>query len=175
MKIFYFLSSSLFFITTCNAQDICFSQGSCEDGYHLNITLTETYIGCQEACISNEGCNYFTHEQTGGLCEFLSNCTQVNSTLCPTCYTGERDCPQVICSHAGMCQGNLVREYYTDTEQDCLEKCLNYFDCLWYSYYESVGYCVLTSDCNPTSSPNSVFGQKECYGIIDPRKYLLNF
>ncbi len=145
------------------AQEVCHVQGRCEEGYILNNTLADTYYDCQDACNSTDNCNFFTHEQTGDLCQLLSNCSQVISSLCSTCYTGEKDCPKVICSQVGLCQGELVTDLYTDTEDECLEKCVNEDDCDWYTYYESVRFCQLTSTCDPVSSASSVFGQRECY------------
>lgn len=145
------------------AQDVCHIQGSCQEGYNLNFTSTDTYLDCQEVCQNYDGCNYFTHEQTGDLCQLLSNCTEVVSSLCPTCYTGEPDCQQVICSQPGTCQGEMVGEYYTDNEKQCLEKCQDLVDCSWYTYSESFRFCLLTSDCDPEVSSISVYGQRECY------------
>ena len=148
----YILFLNLFFIG-CLAQDSCHIQGRC---YNLNITMTDTYFDCQDACLTYDNCNYFTHEQTGDLCQLWSNCTNILSSLCPTCYTGEKYCPQVICDQHGMCQGEVVGESYTQTLQECLDKCVNQDGCNWYSYSDSVNLCLLTSNCDPNTAEGSV-------------------
>ncbi len=151
------LSSSI------HAQGICYAKGRCEDGYQLVITTTPTYFDCQDACLSNFECNVFTHDQTTDHCELLQDCSRVDPLLCSTCYTGEPDCPKQICSQPGMCQGQPVGEMNSDSEDECLEKCFDNVDCNWYSYDNILEFCLLTSDCDPISSSNFMFGQRECY------------
>ncbi len=145
-------------------QDICNVQGECLDSYQIDHSITDTYLNCQKDCQSTTNCNYFTFYEPDNFCKLLYNCTNIDLMECPECYTGQKDCPEYVCSQPGECEGNFVDDTFLNTEQECLEYCFNDPECQWYSFDTIVGYCLLTSNCNPrnTSTPQ-VYGQRECY------------
>lgn len=152
------------FVTLCIGQDlICHEEGNCEDGYELGVTFTDTYLECQEQCQLLPDCNYFTHEETSSICELLANCTEVSPSACPTCYTGERNCSKYVCSQAGECQGVIVGQHLVDYEEECLEKCYENEDCIWYSFQYDIEHCMLTANCVPQESDKTFIGQRGCY------------
>ena len=122
----------------------------------------DSYYNCQSQCQGTDDCNYFTYYDPNNICVLQYNCTEIDTSNCPQCFTGERDCP--VCSIPGECQGNLVGQTVSDTEEDCQRECFNDPDCLWYTYDFVLSYCLLTSDCFPRNSTSQkTYGQKNCY------------
>ncbi len=92
----------------------------------------------------------------------LSECSNVNASLCLECYTGQKDCS--VCDQPGECQGNVVDDFAVPSVDECKEECFNNENCFWYTYDVTLSYCLLTTNCQPkNSSVSKVFGQKSCY------------
>ncbi len=144
------------------SQDVCNVQGECRDGYHIDHSGASSYLECQSACLNTNECNYFTFNEPNDFCLLLYNCTGIDDTNCPDCFTGQKDCQ--ICEQPGECEGNIIDNSFTPTVEDCEKQCFNNVDCNWYTYGLTFEYCLLTSDCTPKNSSNAnVFGQKFCY------------
>ena len=148
--------------STGYGQDVCFVQGYCQEGVILDHLEALNYFECQIACQDNGNCSYFTFYEPSNLCNLLYNCSDIDTTGCSDCFTGQRDCP--ICTIPGECVGTISGYVFVPTEEDCQMECFNNDECQWYTFDPSFDYCVLTSNCIPTNtSTESIFGQKNCY------------
>lgn len=80
-------------------------------GLCLGTTLTSSSqvdkAGCVELCQVTTGCEYYSYDNSDGYCGIYSNCPIVDPT-CLTCTSGENECPPVLCSVPGGCEGFLV-------------------------------------------------------------------
>ena len=145
-----------------SGQDICHVQGICQNGYHLGNIVSNSYTDCQLECQNTLDCNYFTYNDPNNICVLQYNCTEIDSSNCLECFTGQRGC--LVCSQSGQCQGNLVGQAISETEEDCQEACFNDDDCLWYTFDFQASLCLLTSDCVPVNSSSlKVYGEKNCF------------
>ena len=53
------------------------------------------------------------------------------------------------CNLTGECiDSDVVAEYYTDTEKDCLKACKETTNCAWFTFVESADFCSLFSECH---------------------------
>ncbi len=150
-----------------NGQDVCHVQGECQEGYQLQSLGASSYFDCQSKCQDTDDCNYFTFYDSNDFCKLLYNCTSVDASLCPQCFTGEKDCETSICSQPGECQGSFVADLFVLDEENCQKECFENNECLWYSFDVDFDYCLLTKDCSPINSTSKVFGQKSCYDDIN--------
>ena len=144
-------------------QTICHQPGLCQSSYLIGGGTTQTYLECQVLCLDNPDCNYFSHLETNQFCELNFNCSNVDPGLCSDCFTGERDCPTQICSQPGYCQGNIVLQTISESEESCQQLCGFENECQWYTYNEQSNTCILTSNCSPQDVANTVYGQKSCF------------
>jgi len=114
---------------------VCSFQGECtmlEDnaiGSYLNIP---DEISCQDICIEETGCNYYTYFSDGyqlqHLCLTFSTCEEIDET-CQGCVTGPKQCQ--ICSFEDMVNGQC-------------KGCSGLGD--QWTYYEDSCYKVLTGE-----------------------------
>ncbi len=143
-------------------QDICAMPGECGQSVQINVLPSFSYIDCEFQCQGSPNCIYFTYYQPASLCKLLSECSDVNTSQCSECYTGQRDCP--VCDQQGECVGNVVGDDVGGTIDDCQADCYYDNECVWYTYDSDLTYCLLTSDCIPRDSlPSKSFGQKACH------------
>ena len=57
------------------------------------------------------------------------------------------------CNLTGECiDSDVVAEYYTDTEKDCLKACKETTNCAWFTFVESADFCFLFSECKKLSN-----------------------
>jgi hypothetical protein len=49
-------------------------------------------FACLEFCQSITECGWFTFSQDTNYCELFTNCTYLDSKICPKCLSGERNC-----------------------------------------------------------------------------------
>ena len=143
-------------------QDVCYVQGECQEGIQIDFQETNSYTQCQSLCQDNPNCNYFTYYEPTRICKLLYNCSDIDATDCPECFTSQRDC--LICNQPGQCVGRFVDDILTSSNEDCQKACYDNPDCEWYTFSSDLQYCQLTSDCLPKNTTNiNVFGQKNCY------------
>ena len=157
----YYFSFFLFLILAFG-QDACYVQGICKDSFTIDHLDAPSYLQCQSSCQQTNDCNYFTFKQSDDFCILYYNCTNIDATECPDCYTSQKDC--LVCQQPGECQGNVLDYAFTQTVKDCEKECFDNSQCEWYTYELSHEYCFLTTGCIPrNSSSTNVFGQKNCY------------
>ena len=96
LKMKLMLTILTFLFTVVFAQDSCYIEGQCQDGLELDSKAAFSYYQCLEQCQNDVDCNFFTYDSDDNLCYLLANCTQINTTTCPNCYSGEKDCPNEV-------------------------------------------------------------------------------
>ena len=74
----------------CGGVDQCEITGRCV-GKLVDVSYTETPQSCSSICQSIPGCLWYTHDSSTKGCYSLKDCIPVFD--CPTCISGEVNCP----------------------------------------------------------------------------------
>lgn len=69
---------------------VCNEPGSCEGGYYLTAVPAFSYVNCQEQCASTTDCNWFTFFELTGICNLHYNCSEIDTSVCQSCFTGTK-------------------------------------------------------------------------------------
>ncbi len=83
---------------TCNAD------GQCINSTLLKILTASNSTECLDDCKDYDGCNWFSYQPQGKLCELFANCNEISVDDCLDCVTGEVTCDDLQCNIPGQCQ-----------------------------------------------------------------------
>ena len=75
----------------CDVQN-CGIPGQCID-IVVGVEQVSDENQCIVACQQNPLCEFWTYNSDGGVCGLFEDCKSLDTIGCPTCVSGERNCP----------------------------------------------------------------------------------
>ena len=85
--------------------------------HEIRYEALMNFYRCHNKCFHTPSCNWFTSFGEGGICNLYETCAFINEDTCPTCVSGEVECP--ICGLEGICQGAEIHYEVVDSEMAC--------------------------------------------------------
>ena len=82
------------------------------------------------------------------------------------CQSGQSECTELQCDKMGRCLGALAGVHKVESPVDCIKKCQETPNCLWYTYDGEMSLCTLTNDC--------LMLDKNCRGCMVSEKQCIN-
>jgi hypothetical protein len=157
-------------IATVRAASVdCHVSGACvEESTAIANSNQHKEDDCIKFCRETEGCKWYTFNKEDGNCEAFETCKKIANKDCPTCLSGQVECPlKSECNINGKCEGTVFNIGHANNSRACHKECKHESECHWYTYAEDIcvllkTYDELNEDCN-----NCVCGKKECH-LVDP-------
>ena len=144
--------------------------GECTGSTFIKVTKEADAAACLNFCKGQPGCQYFTfYENEGGCFSFLS-CTNLSTEGCTDCISGDVECEDQQCDLQGLCDGALVKFDSTANKDLCILECQSIPECLWWSYNNDNGFCIMSADCLYLDSTytNTQAGERACEASPPP-------
>ncbi len=99
----------LFFYPRQPTELQCFVKGECQEGKYLGSSISTNADDCHNYCHQLKDCKWFTYRPSSKVCQAFSKCSQLNSSVCQDCISGEVYCKITRqCGTQGMCKGSLL-------------------------------------------------------------------
>merc|ERR1712187_82254 len=105
----------------------CFERGTCVDSFIVASTVVGKVIECQDFCLDNPDCNFWSFATKAGSCSAFSECNAISRPACrgvgDLCFSSDAEC-----GHRPTFTRDLGDAEQLDTKQfviECLGPCQN--------------------------------------------------
>ena len=143
----------------------CFIAGECNHSFQIAGKLVDNQYLCRKECQLSPYCNWFTYYKEASYCELYRNCLDLDDKTCPDCLTGEKECsaPEIKCWLTGKCAEDPLSTNFTQTSEECLNKCKETPECNWFTFDERKHLCQLFVNCTDLAGCDScISANSEC-------------
>ena len=107
-----------------------------------------TVFGNFHTSTNELGCTQFTFVPETGGCVLNEGCPTLDIEGCPSCISGDVQCPVELCDVQGFCNGVIIGIYPAQPNAFyCAEHCQNTAFCKAWSFDASDGFCVTLESC----------------------------